>query len=763
MAVSDTSLASSASMTTRADAGKGDEGVVAMWLQAIDLAGRQEDAWRKRAEECCSLYRGGMENERTRKRRFNILYANVETLAPATYNSLPIPDIRRRFNEADPVSKQASTIIERCLSFSMEQEDFDGVLQRAVKDALLVGRAVTRVKYEATFEAAEITDDDAEEAEEPGDVETEGTCAETVSWVDFRHGPAKVWRDVPWIAFRHFLTRAEIKKLSPRNGERMDLDARVPGMDEKDDKDGQQPPDLFRRATVWEIWDREKREVVFIAPALKDAPLKTMDDPLGLSGFYPIPKPIYALESPDDLTPVEPYRLYKDLATELDVITRRISALTAAMKWRGAYSDPNLGDFLSKFKDLADGELAPLDNAGAMMNGGGLEKAFWFMPLEQVVQVVTQLYQAREQVKQSIYEVTGIADIVRGATKANETATAQQIKSQWGNLRIQHLQSEVGRFARDLLRLQAEIVAEKFAPETMFSMSGVDLPKAEELQAQVTQQLQGQALSPEQQKVMDETVTQEKVVALLQNDTLRRFRIDIETDSTIRADVQRQQENVAGFVQGFGSFIQAIGPAVQGGQMPMPVAAEMMKSFSRAFKLGRSVEDALEAMPTEQPPQADPAAAAQAAEQAKAQAAMQMKQMEMQAEQQTQAGEMQVRAAEAQATQQAEAAKLQADAQAAQLQAQVALQSKEMELQAQMQIEQARMAAEDQRAAAALAWERERFEVEVGLRQQEMQAQADLKRTEIAANAEAKRHATETGFQARTEATAAAVKSKGAK
>jgi hypothetical protein len=767
MAASEASGASSASLTTRADAGEGTAGEVALWLQAIDLAGREEADWRKRGEEVVQLYRGGKpdagrSSSRARSRRFNILYANTETLAPATYNSLPIPDIRRRFAEADPVSKAAALILERNLSYSMERQDFDGVLQRAVKDALLVGRAVSRVKYKPTFGGEPSGDDVAgeagAEAEPAGDsVLDEATCSETVSWADFRRGPGKVWGDVPWVAFRHFLTRDELNKLAPRVGIRMDMDARVPGMDDKADRDGQPPPDLFRRATVWEVWDKEKRRVLFVAQAWPDAPLKVMDDPLGLGDFFPIPKPIYAIESPDDLTPVEPYRLYRDLAEELDIITRRITALVSAMKWRGAYIDPNIGDFLSKFRDLKDGEITPLENPAQMLNGGGgLDKAFWFMPIEQCAAVIDRLYAAREQVKQSIYEVTGIADIVRGATKATETATAQQIKSQWGNLRIQHLQAEVARFARDLLRIEAEIMAEKFAPETLLAVAGMELPTEAEVMAQVTQQMAQmqppQQPGPAEQAKMAQTATMESVIRLLRDDAQRRFRIDIETDSTIRADVQRQQENITGFVQGFGGFIQAIGPAVQSQALPMKVAAEMIKSFSRAFKLGRSVEDALDEMPTEQPPQADPAAAAAKAEEVKQQAETQRQQMKMQAEGQAQAGEMQVRAAEAQATQQSEAAKLQAEGYAAQMQAQVTLQAKQMELEAQLQVEQAR-----------LTWEREKFEAEVALRQQEMAAQADLKRAEIAANAEAKRHATEAGYQAKSEATEAAAKRPGAK
>lgn len=745
MAVSEPTGASAASLTTRADAGAGKAGVVSLWLQAIELAGNEEKDWRGRAEQVVKLYRGEMEKasgSRAARRRFNILYANVETLAPSIYNSTPIPDVRRRFSEADPVSKAAALVLERGLTFSMEEQTFDGVLQRAVKDALLPGRGVARVKYEPTMG-------------EDGEVATERTRSETVDWQHFRRGPARCWYDVPWIAFEHFLTREELTRLSPTIGPRIELDARVPGMDAKEDKDGP-PPDLFRRATVWEVWDREKRQVVFVAKAWPDAPLSVVDDPLGLVGFFPIPEPIYALTSPGDLIPVEPYRLYKDLAEELDIITRRITALTSAMKWRGAVIDPNLGDFMTKFAELKDGEITPIENPAQMLNGGGgLDKAFWFMPIEQCATVLQQLYVSREQVKQSIYEVTGIADIVRGATKASETATAQQIKSQWGNLRIQHMQMEIARFARDLLRLEAEIMAEKFAPETLFSVSGVQLPTQADVAMQAQQMAQqataqGQPTPPPPQDV----VTQEAVIALLRDDATRRFRIDIETDSTIRADVARAQENIGQFVQGFGSFIQAVGPAVQQGAMPMPVAAEMIKAFARVFKLGRSVEDALEQIPTQQPPQADPAAAAAKAEEVKQQAVMQMEQMKLQAQAQQQQAEMQVRAAEAQAAQQAEQQKVMAG-----------LQAEEMKLQAQQQTEAARMAAESQRHAETLAFEREKFAVEVQLREREMQANAAIQREKIEADAEAKRHATETGYAAKSEATEASVKAarKGAK
>ena len=251
--------------------------------------------------------------------------------------------------------------------------------------------------------------------------------------------------------------------------------------------------------------------------------------------------------------------------------------------------------------------MTPIDNPA--MASSGLDKAFWFQPIEQAAKVLVQLYEAREQTKQAIYEVTGISDILRGASAPSETATAQGIKAQWGSLRISNLQAEVQRMARDVLRMKTEIISEKFSMQTLQQMSGIPMTP--------------------------------QVYELLKSDPLRRYRVDVETDSTIRADLQRQQQNVSGFVAGFGSFIQAVGPAVQAGALPMEVVGEMVQSFARVFKLGRGVEEAMAKLPQQVPPQADPNAG-QAQEM---QAAQQAEMMKMQATQQAEAMKMQAAAA----------------------------------------------------------------------------------------------------------------------
>ncbi len=625
MAADDTTE-SGAVFDTRKDAGPGEEGLVRLWLEALDLSSRTEEDWRKGGQSSIDTYRDSKHAERKDK-AYNILYANTETLAPALYNSVPIPDVRPRYMSGNPLDKQVSQVIERALSYSVDTYDFDGTMRAAVKDRLLPGRAVTRVRYEPKFDAE-------------NNVVYEAVVCEPVDWADFRIGPARIWSKTPWIAYRHYLTREQVIGLNEQIGATIPLDSRVDGKSDKDDDDNR-APDVFKRLMVWEIWDKEAREILFIAPSYKQAPLKKESDILKLEGFFDVPRPMLAVETPDTQTPIEPYRLYKDQAEELDIITRRITALTKVLKARGVYAS-DLSDAFSLVKDAKDGEYVPSDNIQAFLQGG-LDNAVWQWPLEAIIGVVKELYLAREQIKAVIFEITGVADVMRGQTDAGETLGAQQLKSQWGSLRLQAQQADVQRYVRDLFRIKAEIIATRFSPETLTNMTGV----------QVT---------PEMEQI-------------LRSDIVRSYRIDIETDSTIQADVQKAQQQAGQFIQGAGSFFQAIGPAVQTGAMPADVAIKLFMGLARPFKLGKQAEDALDAWEQQttqkmeeqkanpQPPPPDPEQIKMQAEMQRAQAEMQAKQAELQQSGQIEGQRLQLEAQDRSAKTQIEQQRIQLESQ----------------------------------------------------------------------------------------------------
>ena len=649
---------------TTKDVGRGPEATVRLWLMELKLSDKAEEDWREDAKRAVGMYRDEA-RKRTEYsgRHFNILYSNTQTLAPAIYNNTPRPDVRRRFRDADPIGKEIATILERSLSYSTDAYDFDHEVEAVVQDYLLTGRGVLRVTY-----TPYLGDDERLDYEEVG--------CECVPWNDFRISPAKSWRKVRWEAFRHRFTRDELVDEFGAVGREVPLDWTPQGADGKENED---IADAFKRATVWEIWDKAKRQVIFIAESFKDKPLRVDDDPLRLVDFFPTPRPIYSIQSTDSLVPKPEYTVYEDQAKELDDVTQRIGRLTKALKARGAYNG-HLGQLLTRIQDADDGEMIASEDLGLDFD---FNRAVWFYPLEIIAAVLERLYANREQIKQTIYEITGIADILRGATKASETATAQQIKANFGTLRLERRQAEVQRLIRDTMRLKAEIVAERFSPQILSMMTGVQLPTEADKQLAATQ---NQPIEKPSWKA---------VLEVMRRDGSRGFRVDIETDNTIAGDEEADKRNITELLGGITQLVNGWAPYVEPqGPIPLQVVVSILLAVIRKFKLGREVEDAInELIPADgedrPPPPPSPEAQAAQAEMEARQQEMAMKQQEMQAKMQADQQKAQLELQKAQADLQIKGAELQLKQQEIQL--------KSAEMQQRAQMEQARF--EDERVA----------------------------------------------------------------
>lgn len=74
----------------------------------------------------------------------------------------------------------------------------------------------------------------------------------------------------------------------------------------------------FKQAELWEIWHKPKRQRLWIAIG-HDKVVRTDDDPLGLSGFFRVPCPLYVVKSnSSSMVPIPEFTLYEDQADELD-------------------------------------------------------------------------------------------------------------------------------------------------------------------------------------------------------------------------------------------------------------------------------------------------------------------------------------------------------------------------------------------------------------------------------------------------------------
>src|SRR6185312_2201646 len=190
---------------------------------------------------------------------------------------------------------------------------------------------------------------------------------------------------------------------------------------------------------------------------------------LKLEGFFPCPKPAYATVQRGSLIPVPDMLYYKDQLEEINELTGRIAALSQALKVRGFYPAGNgeAGDAIeAAIKSVDDRQvMVPISNWAAFGGTGG-DLIVW-LPIDMIATTLQGLVELRKQLIDDVYQIMGLSDIMRGSTDAKETLGAQQLKSQYGSVRIRDKQSELVRIARDLVRIAAEIMAENFSTQTL--------------------------------------------------------------------------------------------------------------------------------------------------------------------------------------------------------------------------------------------------------------------------------------------------------
>lgn len=619
------------------------------WQLQLDLAKKDGEKWLERGKKIVQRYR----DERKQsfgvdEKKYNILWSNIRTLLPAVYAKKPSAIAERRYKDQDPVGRTASEILQRCLQYEIDTcSDYDSGIKNSVLDRLLPGRGVAWVRFEQA-ESLEVQEEPQISDDVEREYQYEKSPVDYVYWEDFRHSPARTWEEVTWVARRVYLSREEGIERFGEEFEKVPLVHQPIGLDEdKMPSDIQGEAEKLKKARVWEIWDKSSKSAIWVAeqyPYLLDE----RPDPLELDEFFPCPRPLFATLSTDTLIPIPDYAQYQDQAQELDSLTDRIFKLTKACKVVGVYDASQVG-VQRMLTEGVDNTLIPVDTWAAFGEKGGIKGVVDWLPLDMVVATLNELYMAREQVKQVIYEVTGLSDIIRGASNAAETATAQQIKSNYASLRLKEMQNEVAVFASDLLRIKAQIMSKFYRSETLALMSGMQSSKDAQYIPQAIQLLQSDA---------------------------RNFRVEVASDSLVQMDEQEEKASRLEFLGAASQFLKEAVPAAQ--QVPelAPVLGEMLLFGIRSFKAGRNLEGSFEAMlqslqnkpPAE--PQPDPEMIKIQQQGQLDQARLQLEQQAAQLEHQMAQIEVQARAQEAQLKAQLEQAKIEAEAQKSQLEAQ---------------------------------------------------------------------------------------------
>lgn len=718
----------------------------ARWFAEFDQARLDCYDWWRVCDMIERIYRGGKQAFQNREVAFNILWSNIETLKPAIYARPPVAVVARKYADRDPVGRAASMILRRCIEQTAEAGKLDRKLKQVRDDYLLYGRGVLWARYEAeTSETGQITEDSEEQGER---VEEEEICWDFVRRRDFLHSSSPNWESVTWVAREVRMTMEDgVERFGPQF-----RDVPLEWMPDRQ-KNAQRPEEahsIFARARVFEVWDITTRKVHWLAQGY-DKILDIRDDPLGLRDFFPTPRPLYATLTDSSLIPVPDYQEYGPQAEQLNELTERIRNVTKAIKVAGVYNS-QFTEIANLLNDTGENQLVAVTDWMEFAEKQGLKGSIDFLPILDMVQTLESLLNARGQVKSDLYEITGISDVIRGAetTSGDKTATEIKTKGKYATLRLSDRQAQMAEYVTDCLRITGEIVAEHFGPETLREMScwdqselaqderdsmmghnggppmgGPDMGMPPDFADQARRPPAGdmgraisppgtaqnlnlpQVIAPQPQSIAPLPLPMfDQAVALLRNNRLRDFRIEIEDKSTIQADEMEQKEARVEFLSAVGAFIEKalmIPPAMA--PIMIPALGKMLLFGVRGFPIGLELETMLEdtitrltkhaEMMAQQPPPPDPdVIKAQAAvaksqsdmqiKQAESQAAMQVEQMRMQAMQMKTQSDMQIAQVQLQIKQiEAQIAGVQLQHEAAQSEAQNAQDMTEHVLKAQ--------------------------------------------------------------------------------
>ena len=333
-------------------------------------------------------------------------------------------------------------------------------------------------------------------------------------------------QDVWWVARRHLLTRNDIYERFGYSADDNELSYKPDDSDETAQK----------RAEVWEIWDKADKHRIFIMLGhAQKALLEDTEDPYTLDSFFPCDCLTFVTEE-NSVVPVAEYMLYEKQADSLEKVCKKISDNQRSVKYVGVVGsqDKSLAQDIARAKD---GDVLSLPVVSDIQ--GNVNNMIGTVPIDPVVNLLNTLEAQKAQTIQNIYELTGISDIMRGATDPRETAKAQQIKGVFGSLRFQDRQKQVQNHRRNIYRIIAEIIAEHYDINTIYEMTGIILPRADQkaqIEAQVkalqAQQVQIPPALQEQYKLMEENPTWEEVLEVLRSDKLRNYTVEIETTAT---------------------------------------------------------------------------------------------------------------------------------------------------------------------------------------------------------------------------------------
>ena len=491
----------------------------------------------------------------------NLFGINVKTMQDMLFGNVPKVSVDRRYADAkDQIARVASEMATRILNADIEEagEDFKTIMRNCLQDRLLPGLGVARVRYKMEGD---------EETKEKDDEYIEDVYC---PWADVLWSPGRTWKELRWIAFRLYKNKAELKKFLGKDAKKVKIDDIPFNSKNPMEQLTTKTSTFWNKAEIWEIWSKEFDYVFWFVEGFPQI-LKSEEDPLELEGFFPCPPFFIANTTTMEYIPKADYTFAEALYREIDILEERISLLTKAVKVVGVYdkkAGPDIGRLVN---ETAENKLIPVDAWAVFQERGGIKGSIEFLPLDQIVEALSQLQVQQQNRIQQLYQLTGMSDIMQGTADPKTQVGTQQLKVKLGSVRVQAVQDEFTRFATDMQRLRLGIIANFYEPESIIRKANM-------------------AYS------MDSDNDQILVMAakFIKDSELNKWRIIISPESMAMTDYSQLRMERTEYINALGIFLQSSYPIAEKFPQATPILLELLKWGLSGFKGSKEIEGVIE-------------------------------------------------------------------------------------------------------------------------------------------------------------------------
>lgn len=596
---------------------KGDTKSSARVLAAIKKAERALNDWQGLCDRIDDIYsKRECYSEDWIDPDYDLFWSSMEIMKPAVYAYPPEPVVSPQFKDRRRLPNLTADLLQRAAKSAFARTNLDEAMQCTRDDLIFYNRGQLWLTYET---------------DEKGGGQR--VCIEHIDRKDFLHPPARKWCDLPWVARRAWMTKTEMRKRFQRASNNAYMDASPQGPAQNDADGG---ADHSRKIGVWEVWHKADNRVYWVAEGVS-VMLDEGEPHLKLRGFFPCPRPAFGTLRPRTLVPVPDYVRYAGHFKKINSLTARIYALLDQIRMKGLIpAGGEIGDAVeAALKDNDNASLLIPVPAASLMAGSANGFVQW-LPLADIATAIQGLIEARRELFSDYDRLSGISDIMRGETEAQETYGAQKLKSQYGSVRVRQKIDELQRIARDVTEIAAEIMAENFSKDTLLEMSQMEIPTKGEIEKSIKKiedaaakemkalgekaqsaaqqaresgqqvdpaQAQQQLQQAQQQivakygpplKAASDQVPIEDVMELLRDQKARNFTFEIATDSTILTDEMQEKQSRNEFFTVFSGAVQGMMGIAAMGEAGAKLAGEVLKFVLQPYRVARDLDGVID-------------------------------------------------------------------------------------------------------------------------------------------------------------------------